>query len=332
MYRCYESWTPNARDTDIIDTADGIAQSYSRQGLDLTLRQLYYQFVAHHGLPNSDQSYKRLGNVINKARLAGLFNWDLLVDRGRMPSLYSFWDSPDEIVRSSANAYEIDKLATQSVHVEVWVEKDALAQVITTATSRYDVPSFACKGYTSASAMWRAARRLYSELVEGKAVHILHLGDHDPSGLDMTRDIRDRLSRFIEVDWLHDHRRDLRESESSQTITDHIRRSLRDGSREPFIVERIALNMDQIEQYDPPPNPAKITDSRAAGYIEQFGSESWELDALDPDTLVALITDHLENLLDLDAIAALQQRENSEREALTELAARWDDVRDFLGV
>jgi hypothetical protein len=332
MYRCYESWTPNDRDSDIIDTADTIARNYSRQGLDLTLRQLYYQFVAHHGLPNSDQNYKRLGNVINKARLAGLFDWDLLVDRGRSPRLYSFWESPDAIVRASANGYAIDKLATQNVHVEVWVEKDALAQVITTATGRYDVPSFACKGYTSASAMWRAARRLFDALCAGKAVHILHLGDHDPSGLDMTRDIRDRLSRFIEVDWLSEYSDELGEPATSRAINDHMRSSLIQPALAPFTVERIALNMDQIEQYAPPPNPAKITDSRAAGYIEEFGSESWELDSLDPDTLVALITENLERHLDLDAIAELQDREDTEREALTELADRWDDVRDFLGV
>lgn len=47
-------------------------------------------------------------------------------------------------------------------------------------------------------------------------------------------------------------------------------------------VRRLALNMEQVRKYDPPPNPAKVTDSRFAAYCDQFGDESWELDALSP--------------------------------------------------
>lgn len=335
MFRTYEHWPnrsnqPNAADSSLISTARQIANDWSRQGYDLTLRQLYYQFVAHHGLPNNDKSYKRLGDVINKARLAGLFDWNLLVDRTRYPQLPSFWSSPTEILRSAARGYNTDKRADQPVHVEVWVEKEALAQIASTATARHDVPSFSCRGYTSASAMWRGAQRLGEELRKGKAVRIIHLGDHDPSGIDMTRDITDRLERFITMDWLHDMMSVTKANWFD--IYAHMQATLLQPAYEPFKVERIALNMDQIEEYEPPPNPAKVSDSRAAEYISTYGTDSWELDALAPDVLVAMIRERIEHYTDDELLAAQQEREDGERAALDTLIDRWDDVRDFLGV
>ncbi len=59
----------------------------------------------------------------------------------------------------------------------------------------------------------------------------------------------------------------------------------------PVQVVRLALNMPQIEQYNCPPDPAKLTDSRAVGYVEEYEFSSWELDALDPAVLRELIRD-----------------------------------------
>lgn len=335
MYRVYEPWPnrtrqPNAADADMIRTARDIARDWADQGYDLTLRQLYYQFVAHHDLPNSDKSYKRLGEVINKARLAGLFDWDLLTDRTRAPSLPVFWSDPTEIVTSSAAAYNTDKRADQDVHVEVWVEKEALEQIAHSAASPHDVPSFSCRGYTSASAMWRAGRRLGEELRRGKAVRIIHLGDHDPSGIDMTRDIRDRLTTFVTMDWLHEMMGVTRATIFE--IFEHMQDSLLDPQYTPFVVERVALNLDQVDEYGLPPNPAKVSDSRAAAYIDAYGDQSWELDALAPSVLVDVITERIEHYTDQDRLDAQQAREDGERAALEALTERWPDVRAFLGV
>lgn len=335
MYRTYVPWpnrsgTPNAADAEVIRVARQIATEWQGQGFDLTLRQLYYQFVAHHDLPNADRSYKRLGDVITKARLAGLFDWNLLVDRTRVPHLPSFWESPTEVINSAAHGYNTDKRADQPVHVEVWVEKEALAQIADTAARPHDVPSFSCRGYTSSSAMWRAARRLVREIRRGKAVRVIHLGDHDPSGIDMTRDITDRLETFITTDWLSDvmdNRLALRSH-----IYEHMRAALLEPSYFPFKVERVALNMDQVEEYELPPNPAKLSDSRAPEYVSNYGYESWELDAVAPSVLVELIQERIERYTDEDLLAAQQEREDGERAALTALTERWDDVRDFLGV
>jgi hypothetical protein len=160
-----------------------------------------------------------------------------------------------------------------------WVEKDALIDVVQRAVGGLNATSFSCRGYTSSSEIWGAARRIegYLRSPDVEHVTILHLGDHDPSGIDMTRDIGDRVREFVVGDG-------------------YPGRKLR--------IKRIALNMDQIEQYDPPPNPAKDTDSRFAGYVTQYGEESWELDALEPKVLVDLIRGEVRPLIEPDKWSA----------------------------
>ncbi|MGH3380393.1 MAG: hypothetical protein ACRDP6_37225 [Actinoallomurus sp.] len=286
----------SAASREIIRRADEICRDYERQGYDLTLRQLYYQFVSRDLLANKQTEYKRLGSIINDARLAGLLDWSYIVDRTRNLRGLSHWDSPGQIIDGSAYSYRTDRWANQSHRVEVWIEKDALVGVISTACSGADVDYFSCRGYTSQSELWSAARRMRRYEDAGQQPIVIHLGDHDPSGIDMTRDIADRLVLFDA---------DVK-------------------------VIRIALNMDQVEEHNPPPNPAKLTDSRANGYIERFGPSSWELDALDPATLGSLIRDEIARWRDQDQWDADTAAMEEERSLLTAVSRRWDEVREFV--
>ncbi|GLY81879.1 hypothetical protein [Actinoallomurus iriomotensis] len=280
----------------IILQADEICRDYARQGFDLTLRQLYYQFVARGWIANKQTEYKRLGSIINDARLAGLLDWNYIVDRTRTLRGLSHWDSPDQIIRGSAYSYRTDRWANQPHRVEVWIEKDALVGVISGVCGRHDVDYFSCRGYTSQSELWSAAQRLRGYEDHGQKPIVIHLGDHDPSGIDMTRDIQDRLELF-------------------------------DANVK---VIRIALNMDQVEEYEPPPNPAKLTDSRSSGYIDRFGYSSWELDALDPTTLDTLISSEITSWRDERRWERDTAAMEEERSLLTEVSQRWDAVREFI--
>lgn len=284
---------------DIIATADRICRDYANQGFDLTLRQLYYQFVARGHIANKQTEYKRLGSIINDARLAGLLDWNYIVDRTRNVRRLAHWDDPADVIASAAYGYRTDRWANQPHRVEVWIEKDALVGVIAGVCERNDIPYFSCRGYTSQSELWGAAQRMRRYDLAGQDPVVLHLGDHDhdPSGVDMTRDIRERLNLFGA----------------------HVQ------------VVRIALNMDQIRQYNPPPNPAKLTDSRASGYIREHGRSSWELDALDPATLDRLIEDEIWAYRDADLWTAATTAMERERELLTAVSDRWDEVRDLVG-
>ena len=179
-----------------IATANGIIEEYAAQGFDLTLRQLYYQMVARGHIENSERSYKNFGNVIDDGRLAGLIDWDRIVDRTRNLRGNGHFRNPGHIMQAAANSYQIDKWARQPNRVEVWVEKDALVGVIEVVCRRLDVPFFACRGYTSQSEMWGAGQRLARWRRQKQTPIILYLGDHDPSGIDMTRDVIDRLQLF----------------------------------------------------------------------------------------------------------------------------------------
>jgi len=281
---------------EVIDTANGIITEYSAQGYDLTLRQLYYQMVSRDIIPNSQKEYDKLGRTISDARMAGLIDWDAIVDRTRGLKGNSHWTSPQSIMNSVARGYRIDKWKEQPNRVEVWIEKDALVGVISGICQQLDIDYFSCRGYTSQSEMWTAGQRLERYIKAGQRPVILHLGDHDPSGIDMTRDVTDRLALFM------------------------------GGTK----VQRIALNYDQVEQYSPPPNPAKTTDTRAADYIELHGHSSWELDALDPATISQLIEGTVIQFRDDGLWNAAAKREAEQKELLEQASNDWDDVVDML--
>ena len=284
---------------EMIRQANTIIASYQAQGFDLTLRQLYYQFVSRDLLPNTMQSYKRLGDVIVDGRLAGLIDWTAIVDRTRNLEDLAHWDNPESIVEAVSQQFRIDKWATQPHRIEVWIEKEALAGVFERVCQELDVPYFCCRGYTSISEMWSAGRRLmrYLDARHEQIPIILHFGDHDPSGIDMTRDITDRLAMFAECE---------------------------------VKVERLALNMDQVEQYGPPPNPAKMTDSRYASYIQVHGQESWELDALEPAVLADLVRTAVAQYRDEEAWQVAVEEEAQGRTELGEIAENYQRVVEHL--
>lgn len=292
----YVSKNFGAARLDMIEQANTIIADYAAQGYDLTLRQLYYQFVARKLLDNTMRSYKNLGEAINDGRLAGLIDWDSIVDRTRNLEENSHWADPESIIEASAHSFRLDKWENQPNRVEVWIEKEALAGVLERACPGLDVDYFCCRGYVSQSEQWRAAMRLERYQRNGQTPHIIHLGDHDPSGIDMTRDILDRMKMFM-------------------------------GGVE---VNRIALNMPQVEQYQPPPNPAKVTDSRYEDYQRAYGDESWELDALEPAVLVALIEDAVKGLRDEELWDAVVEDQENQREVLEKIAANFGAVSDYV--
>jgi len=325
MKICYEKKKFNSASVVIIDTANKILEDYAGQGYDLTLRQLYYQFVSRGLIENKDSEYKRLGSVINDARLAGLVDWDHITDRTRNMRQNAHWDSPKDIVETCAKQFMIDKWADQENYMEVWVEKDALVGVLEVACKPLDVPYFSCRGYTSQSEMWAAGQRLIGKLRAGKKVTVIHLGDHDPSGIDMTRDIKERLNGFAVyhrlMDWCKVHPKVKKETDEH-----YIAAIKANVENDPIHVNRIALNMNQIRQYSPPPNPAKITDTRAKAYIQEYGDESWELDALEPAVLTALIEGAVGELRDEGKWESSLETEEEHKRKLAAVAEKWDEL------
>lgn len=277
-----------------IHQANAILAAAAADGFhSMTLRQLYYQFVSKALIPNSDREYKRLGRIVTDARYAGLISWTAIEDAGRNSYHSVGAQTAEEVLKGLEGAIRLDVWAEQPDYLEVWVEKQALESTIARPCDALRVPYMACKGYLSASEMWRAGVRFQKAIARGQRPVLLHLGDHDPSGIDMTRDSDERLAEF---------------------------------ARMGVTVRRLALNMAQVEEYDPPPNPAKQTDSRFTGYEAQFGDTSWELDALPQRVIGRIITDAVKEHLVQEKWDEVMTREKALREPLSGLHGRWDEV------
>jgi len=278
----------NFKDTSLAQIAvcNAIINEYLPQGFRLTLRQLYYQLVSRNIIPNREQAYKGLGCLMKDARMAGLVDWDAIEDRGRQPSIPTEFVDLADLVESAIRWYRLPRWEGQDHYIELWVEKDALSGVLAPLASEYHVTLMVTKGYSSASAMFDAAQRRFMCYTDRARLAVLYLGDHDPSGEDMVRDIGARLN--------------LLSGDGSQT----------------HYVEKIALTWDQIQQYQPPPNPTKITDSRAQAYIAKYGFECWEVDALPPNVLQALVRDAIRGYLDEELMADVKAREEADKARL----------------
>lgn len=298
MYIEYQPWDPKQESIDIVTEANYIIEDYEAQGYSVTLRQLYYQFVARGLIQNTTRNYVRLKTIMTKARLAGLVSWKAIEDRTRILKEPNICESESILLQRMMNSIKFDRWRRQGYHIEVWVEKEALGNVIERPCEALGIYHMACKGYMSSSALWRAGQRFQKAENEGLKGILIHLGDHDPSGLDMTRDNNKRAELF--------------------------------SGYSDITVRRIALNMDQIEEYDPPPNPAKETDSRAAPYIEEFGKYSWELDALEPSVIEKLIYDAVAGYKSWNIDQDITEQEDKLKYLMSKLYRNWDDVKELL--
>lgn len=260
-----DSLTSIARMNEVID-------EYAEQDLRLTGRQLYYQFVSRDWLKNTERSYKNLLSLLADARYAGLVDWNAIEDRGRVADIVSTWNSVEDIVSAAIDQFKMPVWDTQPVYAELWVEKQALAGVLEPLAREFRATLMVNKGYSSASAMFEAAQRIEHES-HGRPAIVFYLGDLDPSGEDMVRDIAVRLNEFVpEMD-------------------------------SPIDVQKLALTMAQVRQYDPPPNVAKRSDARYAAFVAKHGAQCWEVDALPPNALAQIIRTAFRSIIDDEKFA-----------------------------
>lgn len=297
MQSKFIDWNPTESTLKTVITCKAIVREYLEQDLRLTLRQLYYQFVARGLLPNTERSYKNLGNMVSKARLAGMLDWSAIEDRGRRPINPPEWNSLTDIIEVVLDQYRLPRWTGQECYAELWVEKEALAGVLEPIADEYHVTLMVNKGYSSSSAMFESAQRLIKKSQDtDDQVHIFYLGDHDPSGIDMIRDITDRLTLFT------------RDTLALQ-------------------VEHLALTTEQVQEHQPPPNPTKVTDSRAREYITEYGHECWEVDALDPRTLYTIVSKAFDAIVDRDKMDVIIRDEEDDKKRLREAVQDIDLVK-----
>lgn len=317
MFECIRLWNPrefikvkyingdgfkeiwSCRQTDLIDEIVHITEKYKEMEIKLSGRQLYYQLVAIDFIPNAIEIYKRISKFVTDGRYGGVFDWSAIEDRGRVSSKHAEWNSISDLISSALYSYRRPRWEGQYYYVEMLCEKQALESVLKPIADKWHIRFGYNKGYTSASSMYEMSKRVIKEMYNGKKVVILYFGDHDPSGLDMIRDIKERMVEFLT---------ECEEPQPFDTVTVF----------DDFTVHPLALTKEQIKTMNPPPNPAKFSDPRSKDYILENGNVSWELDAIDPKTLQQIAEDGILQYLDEEQYDEIVLNEKEDAKTLIE--------------
>lgn len=275
----FREWNPTDKTMGLVDAVNAVQKTLRKDDIwEASLRQVYYQLVSEKVIPNKMTAYNRLQDVITKARYAGLVDWDFIKDRGRIPKKPPEYKDLNDLLDAAIWSYELDYWKDQAVRPVVMVEKQALEGVLWQALGGLHVRLLVNKGYSSASAIYGFAEWVRKVIMDhGQKVRVLYLGDHDPSGLDMVRDVDDRVMEFLKP-------ADVQELDLIGETEDDWAWKLEE--EDFFTVEHVALKRDQVRKHSLEPDPAKLSDSRAAEYIKTYGKKSWELDALPPRVLM----------------------------------------------
>lgn len=335
--------------SDILNYITEICEEYQENGYTLTLRQMYYQLVSKDYIPNHDKAYKKIGKLKDELCYSGEIDWSIFEDRGRVPHTPWYEDSVIDALEDTATRFRLERQKNQPIHVEVWTEKDAISSILKNVTNRYGVTLVVNKGYTSSTAIYSAYERFMDRIENNnQKIAIKYFGDHDPSGLDMVRDVYDRLMfMFVNGEmaksynfkkkinlWAYNSELGFQHEDSEMTDvcgeyffdedcqTEYV---YLDGEKEVlfdevkaffkhhFTIEQIGLTMEQIKKYNPPPNPAKMTDSRADAYVAKFGKVSWEVDALRPQVMEEIVKNSIIDTIDMDLFKDTMEEEEKDK-------------------
>ena len=246
-----------------------------------TVRQLFYRLVTAGIVPNTRSAYQFTSRALVEARRTGKIPWKQIEDRLRRPRTPAMWEDLAEYVSDTIFCYRRDVWQTQPRLVECWLEKDALSGIFEDTLARYGVTLHVGRGYDGWASIHNAAMRYKAA---ARPVCILYFGDYDPSGEDMVRSLGERLGSLGAV---------------------------------PEVV-KCALTREDIDRYSLPPMFTKASDSRAAAFIEKHGDIAVELDALPTEVLRARLVAEVESRMDMAALAACRELEETERRELTQ--------------
>ncbi len=270
----------------------------------MTLRQLFYRLVSAGVIRNAPTEYKRLGAVMTRLREAGDVPRSWLVDHTRATLKPSSWSGLADYAETVRDCYRRDFWASLPHHVEVFVEKDAVAGTIQPVTEQYDIALRVCRGYSSISFAGEIAD-LWREIQ--KPIFAYYLGDFDPSGFDLERDLREKLGRYSALDiyahdggWFH-------------------------GQDAAVIWQRLGVMKSDFTDHDLVRLPLKrnkagaLSDMRAAGFIRQQGSDCAEIDAIPPTELRRRVEHAIMEHVPAVEWNKLRAIEQTEQESLTNI-------------
>jgi hypothetical protein len=287
--------------TEQIDTCSKKVRGMARRSLDL-IEAMYAAAEAAQPITGRGIGYKlftrgliasmarsemqRVYRLLREAREQGIIPWEWIVDETREFERCSVWDDPQEFAATVSRTYRRDFWTQQPVRVEVWSEKGTVRGVLQPILDKYAVGFRVMHGFSGATTIHDVA-----EDDDGRDLIVLYVGDYDPSGLYMSEhDLPDRLTKYG---------------------GDHV------------VLERIALTREQSDGLPSFPASDKRKDPRHKWFIRKFGSRCWELDALDPNDLRALVEESIKSEIEPIAWERCDLVNRAEQESLQTILAKW---------
>lgn len=307
---------------EVVKATDEIISAYPYR---LTVRQIYYRLISppYQLFAGTQKNYKYFDKVLTKARERGEVDWHRIEDRARTTlGGDSGFNDPNEFLKDRLESlkesweyYARPMWDNQPTYIEIWVEKDALASLFHHVARRYNVLVYPSRGYSSFTRVMEALEsRLVPRWAKGQNWRILQFTDHDPSGIDMMRDIHDRIDRYYP---------------NIQGYSKIYYELEKQGKKLTWRIKRVALTYDQVEQFNLAPNPTKQADPRSADYVPRYGNQCWELDALPPEELEEIIARAIEAEIDADkwneTIKLTKEEQEKLKERLSRMRIEWDE-------
>ena len=286
--RGFAPWTPKGESLELVQQVRKVLSLF-RAYLPVTIRQVFYRLVSTVGYPKDEKSYSRLCDILNRARRAGLIDWDDFRDDGFQRSRMSSFDSPSdwaEAVLHSARSYRLDRQQGQDRRLVVWCEAAGMVPQLERVAKEFSVPVLCSGGFDSVTAKHSVA----VEWASMGDVTVLHLGDHDPSGVHMFGSLDEDIRAFLN--------------------------GLDAGGRVEF--QRLAVTLDQVVELNLPTAPAKETDRRS------FDGETVQCEAIPPDELARILERAIFDRFDPRGLQGVLSLEDEQRTKLV------DHVSDFL--
>jgi hypothetical protein len=286
--RGFAPWSPQAATLELLDQVRAVLNEYEDY-LPLTIRQIFYRLVGAHAYEKTEFAYQRLCEHLNRARRARIISMDVIRDDGGTIITPDCWDSAAQfwrVVRNMAERFTLDHCAGQKTRLVVICEAAGMAPQLGRVANPFGVTAMSGGGFDSTTDKHKFAAAVASQ---GRPTEVLHIGDHDPSGVSMFLAFLEDVEAFT------------RELGGNATFT------------------RLAVTPEQIERYDLDTAPPKKDDKRA------FSGDTCQAEALAPDVLANILRAAIEQRIDRRVYERVLKRE---RQVRRELLAKLESVEE----
>jgi hypothetical protein len=251
----------------------------------MTVRQVFYALEVAGVVAKTEGGYRQVQQQLVVMRRADLLDWEFITDGTRWRRKPSSWDALADYIENVARSYRRDLWRAQGRRIEVWLEKDALADVVVDVTAKWDVSLMVSRGQSSATFLHAAAKTAEQAYeATGAETYVYTLYDYDAGGERASTTIERELPQY--------------------------------APGVPIHIERLAVTPGLIAEWNLPTRPPTRRDPQA----KTWGNKPCvELDAIDPVRLTGLVEDAITRHVDPRAWNIEQSIEQEEREGLLAL-------------